>query len=379
MRSGESWGIGDLGDLADLATWAAAAHDADFVLINPLHAAEPVAPVEPSPYLPTTRRFVNPIYLRVEDVPELARLDHAAYRRVLTLGAAARALNAEDRIDRDAAWTAKKEALRLVFGVALTGRRARSFVDFCDREGYGLTTYATWCALVEEHGLQWTQWPLELQDPSSAAVATFRERHADDVDFHGWLQLLCEQQLAAAQRRPGGGASAWSTTSPWGCARRRRRLDPADPWRPASPSERRRTSSTSTGRTGASHRAGRRLPAGYPPLDAAQVLRVSGGLRVDHVIGLFRLWWIPAGGRRPRAATCATTTRPARRAGARGARAGAFVIGEDLGTSPRTFGALVFERGLVGTSILWFEVPNETALGPCGPERAGPRPRGPPR
>ena len=86
VRSAESWGVGDLGDLADLATWAAAAHDADFVLINPLHAAEPVAPVEPSPYLPTTRRFVNPIYLRVEDVPELGRLDHAAYRRVLTLG-----------------------------------------------------------------------------------------------------------------------------------------------------------------------------------------------------------------------------------------------------------------------------------------------------
>ena len=72
VRSAESWGVGDLGDLADLATWAAAAHDADFVLINPLHAAEPVTPMEPSPYLPTTRRFVNPLYLRVEDVPELA-------------------------------------------------------------------------------------------------------------------------------------------------------------------------------------------------------------------------------------------------------------------------------------------------------------------
>ena len=82
VRSAESWGVGDLGDLADLATWAAAAHDADFVLINPLHAAEPVTPMEPSPYLPTTRRFVNPLYLRVEDVPELARLEHAAYGRV---------------------------------------------------------------------------------------------------------------------------------------------------------------------------------------------------------------------------------------------------------------------------------------------------------
>ena len=99
VRSEESWGIGDLRDLADLATWAAAAHDADFVLINPLHAAEPVVPVEPSPYLPTTRRFVSPLYLRVEDVPEMGRLEHAAHRQVLRLAATARALNG-DRPDR---------------------------------------------------------------------------------------------------------------------------------------------------------------------------------------------------------------------------------------------------------------------------------------
>ena len=68
MRSSESWGIGDLADLGDAGAWAAGL-GADFVLVNPLHAAEPVAPMEPSPYLPTSRRFVNPIYIRVEDVP----------------------------------------------------------------------------------------------------------------------------------------------------------------------------------------------------------------------------------------------------------------------------------------------------------------------
>src|SRR5947208_3483305 len=64
VRSRDSWGVGDLADLADLATWAAVAHDAGYVLINPLHAAAPVAPMEPSPYLPVTRRFANPLYLR---------------------------------------------------------------------------------------------------------------------------------------------------------------------------------------------------------------------------------------------------------------------------------------------------------------------------
>ena len=74
VRSQHSWGIGDLGDLADMAAWSARDLGADFVLINPLHAAEPVSPMEPSPYLPTSRRFVNPLYLRVEDVAELAYL-----------------------------------------------------------------------------------------------------------------------------------------------------------------------------------------------------------------------------------------------------------------------------------------------------------------
>ena len=363
VRSAESWGVGDLGDLADLATWAAAAHDADFVLINPLHAAEPVAPVEPSPYLPTTRRFVNPIYLRVEDVPELGRLDHAAYRRVLTLGGAARALDGEDRIDRDAAWTAKKEALRLVFGVPLTGRREHSFADFCDREGEGLTTYATWCALVEQHGPQWTGWPLELQDPSSVAVATFRERHADDVDFHRWLQWLLEQQLAAAQHDATAagmslgivhdlavgvhpvGADAWGLGD--ALARGVTVGAPPDqfnqlgqdwsqpPWRPDRLAE-----------------------LGYAPFRdmVRTVLRDSGGIRVDHIIGLFRLWWIPDGGT-PADGTYVHYDHEALLGilVLEAQRAGAVVIGEDLGVVAPHVRDYMRERGLVGTSILWFE------------------------
>ena len=77
LRSRRSWALGDVADLGDLAAWSAAEHDAEFVLVNPLHAAEPVAPMEPSPYRPTSRRFANPVYLRVEDVPEVAYLSPA--------------------------------------------------------------------------------------------------------------------------------------------------------------------------------------------------------------------------------------------------------------------------------------------------------------
>jgi 4-alpha-glucanotransferase len=363
VRSGESWGVGDLGDLSDLATWAAAAHDADFVLINPLHAAEPVVPMEPSPYLPTTRRFVNPLYLRVEDVPELARLDHAAYRRVAALGAGARALSTVDRIDRDAAWTAKKEALKLVFDVGLTGRREQSFVEFCDREGDGLTTYATWCALVEHYGMPWTSWADELQDPSSAAVATFRERHAGEVDFHRWLQWLLEQQLASAQQdaRAAGmplgivhdlavgvhplGADAWGLGD--ALARGVTVGAPPDqfnqlgqdwsqpPWRPDRLAE-----------------------LGYAPFRdmVRTVLRDSGGIRVDHIIGLFRLWWIPSGGT-PAEGTYVHYDHEALLGilVLEAQRAGAVVIGEDLGVVAPHVRDYMTERGLVGTSILWFE------------------------
>ena len=363
VRSAESWGVGDLGDLADLATWAAGAHDADFVLINPLHAAEPVPPVEPSPYLPTTRRFVNPLYLRVEDIPEVAGLEHAAHRRVVTLAAGARALNAEDRIDRDAAWTAKREALRLVFDAGLTASRRSSFEEFCVREGDGLLTFATWCALAEVHGLPWTGWDAELQDPSSAAVGTFRQRHADDVDFHRWLQWLLEQQLAAAQAdaRTAGmslgvvhdlavgvhpvGADAWGLGD--ALARGVTVGAPPDqfnqlgqdwsqpPWRPDRLAE-----------------------LGYAPFRdmVRTVLRDSGGIRVDHIIGLFRLWWIPAGGT-PADGTYVHYDHEALLGilVLEAQRAGAVVIGEDLGVVAPHVRDYMSERGLVGTSILWFE------------------------
>ncbi|HEY9241187.1 MAG TPA: 4-alpha-glucanotransferase, partial [Streptosporangiaceae bacterium] len=74
LRSRQSWGHGDLGDLADLATWSGADLGAGFLLINPLHAVEPLPPLSASPYLPMTRRFTSPLYLRVEDIPEYGTL-----------------------------------------------------------------------------------------------------------------------------------------------------------------------------------------------------------------------------------------------------------------------------------------------------------------
>ncbi|QKE83934.1 4-alpha-glucanotransferase [Arthrobacter sp. NEB 688] len=372
VRSSTTWGVGDLRDLAGLATWAAAAHDADFVLVNPLHAAEPVTPMEASPYLPTTRRFVNPLYLHVEDVPEVASLDATGHRVFLGLAARGRALNAGDRIDRDAAWGIKREALRLVFDAGLSGARAEAFAAFCAREGSGLARFATWCALADVHGLPFTAWPAELQDPDGPGVRAFAAAHADDVDFHRWMQWLLEDQLAGAQREATAagmtlgvvhdlavgvhpvGADAWGLGD--ALARGVTVGAPPDPFNQLGQNW-----------SQPPWRPDRLAELGYAPFRdmVRTVLRDSGGIRVDHILGLFRLWWIPTGGS-PVDGTYVYYDHEALLGilVLEAQRAGAVVIGEDLGVVAPNVRDVLLERGLLGTSILWFEWDDDTVRPP---------------
>ena len=363
VRSRQSWGLGDLADLADMAAWAATDLHADFVLVNPLHAAEPVAPMEPSPYLPTSRRFVNPIYIRVEDIPEMGYLSSAERQLLEWHADDARTLNERDTIDRDAVWSAKVAALRTVFHQPRSSRRERAFTAFCEREGQGLLDFATWCALAEKHGLPWGRWPAELQDPRSSAVESLHDQIGDEVEFYRWLQWIVDEQLAAVQRqaKEAGmsigvvhdlavgvhpeGADAWGLTD--ALARRVTVGAPPDqynqlgqdwsqpPWRPDRLEE-----------------------LGYAPYRdmLRTVLRHAGGIRIDHVIGLFRLWWIPEG----RPTSEGTYVRYDHEAligilALEAHRAGALVVGEDLGVVEPWVRDYLRERGILGTSILWFE------------------------
>ena len=372
VRSSGSWGVGDLRDLADLATWAAAAHDADFVLVNPLHAAEPVSPMEPSPYLPTTRRFVNPLYLRVEDIPEAATLDATGQRRMADLSAAGRALSSGDRIDRDAAWEVKKEALRLVHDAGLSSARAAELDAFCEREGDGLLRFATWCALADAHGLPFTAWPAELQDPDGPQVQEFVETHRHQVDLYRWMQWLLEQQLAAAQHEAqvAGmelgvvhdlavgvhpvGADAWGLGD--AMARGVTVGAPPDPFNQLGQNW-----------SQPPWRPDRLAELGYAPFRdmIRTVLRDSGGIRVDHILGLFRLWWIPQGAL-PVDGTYVYLDHEALIGilVLEAQRAGAVVIGEDLGLVAPNVREVLRERGLLGTSILWFEWDGDTPRDP---------------
>ncbi|MCV7222267.1 4-alpha-glucanotransferase [Mycolicibacterium elephantis] len=375
VRSQKSWGIGDLTDMTDLAVWSAAEHGAGFLLVNPLHAAAPTAPMEPSPYLPTSRRFVNPIYLRPEAIPEYAYLrgrgrSRKARERVQTQA------DRSELIDRDAAWRAKRAALQAVYRVERSAGRELAYTAYRKREGRSLDDFAIWCALAEKHGNDWHNWPHELQHPANPEVAEFAAEHAAAVDFHRWLQWQLDDQLSAAQAtalRVGmslglmhdlavgvdpNGADAWALQDV--LALGVTAGAPPDefnqlgqdwsqpPWRP--------------------DQLGKHA---YRPFRALvnAVLRHAGGVRIDHIIGLFRLWWIPKGA----APTEGTYVRYDHEAmigvvALEAHRAGAVVVGEDLGTVEPWVRDYLSRRGLFGTSILWFEMDRD------GPEDNRPRP-----
>ena len=362
VRSRRSWGVGDLADLRDCAWLAARRCGADFLLVNPLNAAEPIPPLTASPYLPSTRRFVNPLYLRVEEIPETAYLPAQDRTLVEWQAEVAQPLSVDPGpIDRDTAWTAKRVALEVVFAGGRSPARQAAFEAFRAEQGSELEDFATWCALVELHGS--TKLPPELADRGSAEVASMQEVLAERVSFHCWLQWVADEQAAAAQRAAiaGGmrvgvvhdlavgshpeGADAWampdlpakamSVGAPPDMYNQQGQNWTQPPWRPDS-----------------------LVRAGYQPFRdlLRAVLRNAGGIRVDHVIGLFRLWWIPDGleptegayVRYDHEALVGILCLEAH-------LSGALVIGEDLGTLEPWVRDFLAERGILGTSVIWFE------------------------
>ena len=375
LRSRQSWGHGDLGDLADLAAWSASDLGAGFILINPLHAGEPLPPLSQSPYLPMSRRFTSPLYLRIEDIPEYAKLTAGDRVRIDSLAAPLRARNAtSELLNRDEVWQAKRSALQIIYRQPMTAQRRAEFDDYRRREGQPLQDWGLWCALAEIHGPDWRAWPEPLHAVGSAEVAAERDRLAGQALFHAWLQWLADGQLAAAQeaaRAAGmpigiirdlavgchpGGADAWawqdvlvtgvSVGAPPDEFNQRGQDWNQPPWHP------------------------QRLAAEqYGPLADLMhaALQHAGGLRVDHVMGLFRLWWVPAG----MGPDQGTYVRYDHRAmvgvlAGQAVSAGALAIGEDLGTVEPWIRDYLAEQGVLGTAMLWFERGGDGAPLPPG-------------
>ena len=196
-RSHASWGIGDAVDLADLAA-ITADKGADFLLINPVHAPQPISPQENSPYLPVSRRWLNPIYIRPEAVAEYAALPQESRDAIEQLRAQTVDFAVdEDLIDRDRVWEAKRKALEIVFAAARPYRRQSDFDHFIERGGADLANYALWCALVERE--ETIELPEALSRSSAPAVEMERLEVSDRVEFWQWCQWIVSQQLGEAQ------------------------------------------------------------------------------------------------------------------------------------------------------------------------------------
>ena len=348
LRSAQSWGIGDFADLRELGRWSRDL-DARLLLINPLGAASPMVPQQWSPYYPSTRRYRNFLYLRIEEIPGAADLGSDLQRLI----EAGKALNRERRIDRDAVFKLKKDALELLWA-RFTSDAA--FDRFCRDGGEPLAQFASFCALTEQYRSGWHNWPAEYRNPQSSSVARFAADHADRVQFYQWVQWLLDQQLANAageislmQDLPIGvdpdGADAWAwqdvfaegvgVGSPpdeyniqgqnWG-------LRPFVPWKLRA--------------------------AGYEPFiqTLRGALRYAGGLRIDHVMGLFRLFWVPQGSD---PSVGAYVRYPAEELLAilalESERAKSYIVGEDLGTVEDSMRVELAKRRVLSYRLLWFE------------------------
>jgi (1->4)-alpha-D-glucan 1-alpha-D-glucosylmutase len=359
LRSKRNWGIGDFADLRTLVELAAA-RGAGIVGVNPLHATHG------SPYSPSSRLALNYLYLDLTAVPQYAR--SAAAQRLVATKAFQRKLEQLRRaplVNHAGVAVLKTHVLNLVF------RDAKPSVG-------EPTTYAIYEALREEHGGGWERWPREYRDPDSRAVRKFAKRHARRIAYHDWVQASARDQLAAVQRRAlelgmpvglyvdlalgadRGGAEVWADQASYA-------LDATC----GAPPDEFNTKGQDWGLPPYSPRALR--ASGYRPF--RELLRANmptgGALRMDHVMALSRLYWIPRGAKPDRGgyvhypvddllAVLAEESRVRR----------CLVVGEDLGTVSAELRTKLHEAGLLSYRPLYFE---KTADGELSLPSAYPR------
>ena len=327
-----------------------------------MHASQPVSPLETSPYLPVSRRWLNQIYVRPESIEEYAALPQSAREAIEQLREDTRQFaSREDLIDRDRAWEAKRKALEIIFAVPRSYHRQSQFDHFVEEGGSELSNYALWCALVEREGT--IELPEDLERSSAPRVELERLELADRVNFYEWCQWIASEQLAHAQQVArevgmeigimadlavgvhGHGSEKWSRPelfatgmtvgAPPDVYSQQGQNWSQPPWSPRSLAE-----------------------SGYTPLRdmVRAALANAGAVRIDHILGMFRLWWIPEGC----PATEGTYVYYDHEAMMgvillEAQRAGAVVIGEDLGVVEPWVRDYLRDRGVLGTSVVWFE------------------------
>jgi 4-alpha-glucanotransferase len=372
LRSKHNWGIGDFGDLKRFAELAANL-GASVIGLNPLHAMFLDAPESASPYSPASRLFLNVLFI---DIAAVSEFNSAERVRAMAQAPDFQRDLAHCRdaplVDYQAVARLKLPILQALFDVFRSDAdsgRSRAFDDFRRQQGEALERFCRFQALREHFAAQasrqadWRNWPKEYQDPGSASVARFAQRHRDRIDFLAWMQWIADQQLAeaAAAARANGmtigiyrdlavgadsaGAETWArpnlVVSSAHVGAPPDILNPAgQDWGlpPFNP-----------------HALRNEAYSGFIDLVRAN-MRHAGGLRIDHVMGLQHLYWIPEG-RAPSEGAYVSYSMDDLIGilALESRRHGCLVVGEDLGTVPEGFRERMEAAGILSYRVLFFE------------------------
>jgi len=375
VRSRRNWGIGDFTDLRDAIEIAGRA-GAGIVGVNPLHALFPHDPDRASPYSPSSRIYLNALYLDVEAVPEFTECE-AARVAVAAPGFQARlqALRCAERVDYRGVAEAKFSTLRVIYRhfrechLVPRSRRSEAFLAFQRGGGEPLLRFALFQALQEDFHARdeairgWPAWPEAYCDPVSPPVREYLASNRERVEFHAWLQWLADEQLAACARRAvelglgvglyqdlavsvdREGADAWSGQNAHAAAASI-----------GSPPDDFHLNGQNWGLLPLIPEA--LAESAYAPFVAAlrAAMRHAGALRLDHVMGLMRLYWIPPGSpsadgayvHYPLSDLLGVLALESR-------RNCCLVIGEDLGTVPDAVREALAPLGVLSYRLLLFE------------------------
>jgi 4-alpha-glucanotransferase len=366
LRSERNWGIGDFTDLGDLVD-VCSGLGASLVGLNPLHALFGQHPEFASPYSPSSRVFLNTIYLDVEAIADFAECAEAR-KAAAALAGEFLAMRGSEAVKYRAVVAHKNKVLALLHDNFRrnhkSGARAKEFKMSCRQGGERFRRFALFEALSERfEGAPWQQWPEPYRQPDSAEVEAFARKHRTRVEFFEYLQWQTDLQLAEVKRRAqtrglaGGlygdlaigaaanGADAWSAQDV--IVTRASVGAPPDPFNMLG----------QDWGTPPLHPLTLRDMAYEPFIAIVRAnMRHCGALRIDHAMGLFHLFWIPpgelpaAGGyvKYPFEDLLGILALESH-------RNRCVVIGEDLGTVPEGFRERMAEMNILSYKVLYFE------------------------
>ena len=375
VRSATNWGCGDFRDLRDIVDWVSAELGASFVGLNPLHAIHNRRPFNNSPYLPNSIFYQNFIYLDVEGMEDYANCARARnWRSSPEISAEIEALRATEFVEYERVAALKLRFLKLVFARFLRERRAgsaraREFDRFLAREGDLLEKFATYCALDEYLHREnpdlwiWPDWPAPYREPDSPETLAFRQKHWRSVLFYQFLQWQIDLQLAGAQQHARDRRLSIGLYHDLALATDR---FGSDLWA-------RRPFYVSGCRVGSppDDFAPQGQDWGFPPPDSARHrengyrlfgesirrnCRHGGALRIDHVMRLFRLYWIPDQCDATQGAYVKELSSDfVRILALESVRNRVVVVGEDLGTVEPAVRETLARFGILSYRLFYFE------------------------